>query len=433
MAPLPLYGSGFDLSGKAFEAFEDRLRRIGTQSQATFTLYRLAAEKFLEASGFNRESSDRFVERIKGGDVDPYKALDSFVSSLMKRGLAPKSVNLYFDAAKRFLEFNGVRLSRERLKEEVARPRPYVVNQDRIPTQEELRKLFYLSNFEQKVILCVLVSTGMRAGEATKIKVEDCRLEEDPPHVMLKPEYTKGRRGRIVLLTEEARELLRTYIAQKGLRPEDRVFPISVRGLEMKVFRLLSKAGLVKKSRNIYEIHLHCFRKYFKTMLAASGVQESFINMLMGHKAYLDESYLRANLEMIKEQYNRAVDKLTLGKAPSESKESKVMKVIQTLGLDPKEVFNVLKSRFNFEVEISKLSGVEASAKALGILDLLYVICPEEVEEAIRTLLRRRARAANCNGGYIIVRGEEELLAKLDEGCELVKELSGGRYLLKAP
>ncbi|MEM1582849.1 MAG: hypothetical protein QXK89_10160 [Candidatus Bathyarchaeia archaeon] len=42
----------------------------------------------------------------------------------------------------------------------------------------------------------------------------------------------------------------------------------------------------------------------------------------------------------------------------------------------------------------------------------------------------------SCNGGgcgYVIVRGEEELLARLEDGYELIRELANNRFLLKAP
>lgn len=416
----------------SWETFIEKVRRIGTQSEETFKSYVKGARYFLEVHGYGPDRSDELVERVKRGEVDPYRALDEFVGEMVKRGVAPKSITIWVHGARKFLEFNGIRLDKERLKSEVVLPKPYTVNVDRIPTHEELKRGFMLANLDQKALLCLLVSTGMRIGEALKVKVEDLRLDEDPPHIVLRPEYCKGRRGRAVLLTREAVAILKEYVAVKGLSGGDRLFNLTIAGAEEKLRRLFFKIGLKEKSRRFYVVHAHCLRKYFRTMCAVAGVQEAFTHMLLGHKAYLDESYLRANLAMVKAEYAKVEPYLTLGGVAQEDKSERVLRLISTLGLTPQEVFNILKSRFNFELRATEgVRGVDAQAAAIESLKLLYTIFPQEIEEAIKDyVVRRRA-----DGGrrFVVVSGEEELLRKLEEGYELVKELSGGRFLLRAP
>jgi len=79
---------------------QDFLDRVGRWTPSTRVGYAIALSLF--ASSLEAPSPDRVVERIKAGELDPYKALEKFVYVQAGRGLAPKTVRYYPDAVKAY-------------------------------------------------------------------------------------------------------------------------------------------------------------------------------------------------------------------------------------------------------------------------------------------------------------------------------------------
>jgi len=394
------------------------LKRVGTQSQKTYDQYLRGAKKFLETVGMDAET---LIAKVKKGEADVYELLDTFVAKMVEEGLSPTSIRVYLAGVKHFLASNGIYLNKEEFKDKVILPKSQGNFPDRIPTKEELKMMYYAARFDTRTMIVLMVSTGMRLGEVVRVKVEDINFDHDPPYIRLKPEYCKGKKGRIVLLTPEAVDHLKRLIFMKQLKPKDRLFPNYEADAWAKIMRVIERVGLLKKvNERRYELHPHSFRKYFRTMLAAAGVQESFIRMLLGHRSYLDESYLRANIEMVKEQWNLAIPYLTIMSTESRtSKVSKVLELAKALGVTADELIEALKGRFYFEGELT-----------IDGLDLIYAMFPDIVISTLRYLAKKKL-PANGGGRYVIVKGEQKLLEYLEAGYELVKELKRGKYLLK--
>jgi len=441
-----------------WQNFLDDLALLGTQSKNTRETYIRGAKQFLD---FAKLTPHKAVQVGKTDKI--FSLLRSFVRQLHSEGKSSWTIHTYLSGVKRFFEANGVFLDENQLKRRVTAPKPKAKTEDRIPTQEQLQLVFNLMDLQGKAMLATLVSSGMRIGELIKFKLSDLHLEEKlpdgrilPPHIHLRAEYTKGKRARIVLITPEAAELLKQYIEYEKRRshrvtekeaseilrkypprirrameakifrksrfksPEDRVFSMGRTTAWMKIHNAFAKAGLQDKSGNRYVFHPHCLRKYTKTMMAAAGVQESFIAMQLGHKAYLDESYFRANFEMLASQYEKAIPYLTIQKKVEEKPISKIFQLMNTLGVTPQElVQELVQMGYRFE------GGLEEE-----ILASVYEVFPEDVMKAIRSIVKKR-QATNGSGNFMIVKGEEKLLEYLNQGWELVKELRDDRYLLK--
>jgi len=75
---------------------------------------------------------------------------------------------------------------------------------------------------------------------------------------------------------------------------------------------LLKSADLAEKRRRSHTLRLHTLRKYFRTRLEASNVPSGFIVRMMGHKSYLDQSYLKPSEEELVEKYRVAVPELEI-------------------------------------------------------------------------------------------------------------------------
>lgn len=66
-----------------------------------------------------------------------------------------------------------------------------------------------------QVLTMLLVSSGLRVGEALQIKVKDLNLEANPPKINLPAEITKTGVERDVYLTREMVEILENWIKYK--------------------------------------------------------------------------------------------------------------------------------------------------------------------------------------------------------------------------
>ncbi len=423
----------------AWKKFERRVRRVGTGSEETYYHYLKFAKRFIEFSGMD---PDELVKALREGRVDLYELLDEFVSVLVDEGKTRQTINVYIAAIRHFLLANGIKLDREELKNRVLLPRHYSQFEDRIPTKEELKLMYHTADLTTRTLLVVLVSTGMRIGEALKVKVEDLHLDHDPPYIRLRPEYCKGKRGRIVLLTPEAVDLLKQYIRVKGLREGDLLFNLSYNSAWGRLRRVFDNVDTRTVGRR-YILHPHSLRKYFRTMLAVAGVHKDFINKLMGHKDYLSENYIRENLEMVKREYAKAIPYLTIQHEERRDVVStfvdQMLELAKRYGVTESEIVEALRRKFNFE-----LASAEVTYDSLReSLNIIYALYPEEVREVFRELLHVQTNGAvstsrvNDLGSslrrpkYVIARGEGELMKYLEEGYELVRELSGNRFLMR--
>jgi len=87
---------------------------------------------------------------------------------------------------------------------------------------------------------------------------------------------------------------------------------ISEAALRSRWRRLLKSADLAEKKRRFHILRLHTLRKYFRTKLEASNVPTGFIERMMGHKPYLDQSYLRPSEEELLERHRLGIPELAI-------------------------------------------------------------------------------------------------------------------------
>jgi len=198
-------------------------------------------------------------------------ALRSFLKYLARRGekvLAPETIELG-KAESHSIKF----LEREQIER--------LLNMPEISTPQGMR---------DKAILEVLFSTGLRVSELVALNRDSVNLDRREFGVI-----GKGRRPRVVFLSEKAAHWLKRYVAGRqdlakplfvrlsGKKPEEgdktgeslRLTPRSVQ-------RIVEK--YVKKARLPMKITPHGLRHSFATDLLASGADLRAIQELLGHK-----------------------------------------------------------------------------------------------------------------------------------------------------
>ena len=141
----------------------------------------------------------------------------------------------------------------------------------------------------------LLYSTGMRVGELLRLQLKDINMEDYLVNII----DGKGKKDRVVILTEIAKRYLEVYV--KHVRPRllnmgvesEYLFPLRdgrqyVPSLMVNRFRRYKELAEIK-----HQVSFHTFRRSFATHLLQEGVDIRHIQQLMGH------SSLRATIEYI--------------------------------------------------------------------------------------------------------------------------------------
>jgi integrase/recombinase XerD len=136
-------------------------------------------------------------------------------------------------------------------------------------------------------ILLLLLDTGLRISELTRIKMVDINSTQGYIQVM-----GKGQKERMVPFSTFTRKELMKYINRYRLHlcgiDSSYLFPkkdgdnISVNGVQQMIKRLASKAGLKKNVK----CHPHIFRHTCATMLRARGCSPEILQLIMGHESF---------------------------------------------------------------------------------------------------------------------------------------------------
>lgn len=155
----------------------------------------------------------------------------------------------------------------------------------------------------------VLAGSGMRIGEATSFEIKDIDLSVSPARIYLKASYTKNKKARMVLITEEAKQ---EVIKMIGDRTAGQVFLKNQNTFNYHWIRAMRTLNIPKSHFvDRYMIHPHMLRKWFLSefsLVASRDIAE----MLAGHSGYLSDSYRRYSTKTIVSEFLKAESAITV-------------------------------------------------------------------------------------------------------------------------
>lgn len=137
-----------------------------------------------------------------------------------------------------------------------------------------ISRLGAIKNLKHKAILSLAYSTGARVSEVINLKITDI----DSKRMVITIRQAKGRKDRIVPLSENLLRLLRSYFKQH--RPKEYLF----NGHDKPKYSAESCNKLVKK--HIGEgYHFHLLRHSYATSMLDMGTDLRYIQVLLGHSS----------------------------------------------------------------------------------------------------------------------------------------------------
>jgi len=291
-------------------------------SKGTKKSYKSVLNKFFRTLGCSPNS---YFSSGRDYEADLY----DFALSI--RRMANKTFHSYIVIIKTFFLENDITVSEKTLKRiKRLKPGTYALTRDRLPTIDELKLILSHADLRMKALILTLLSSGMRIGEAVRIKINDVDFENSPTRINLRSNITKTKKPRIVFISDEAtiyvKEFLRhhdSYMRSACNRlnipgktknlEDDRVFPFNESSVNSAFQRLLRLSNLDQRDTetNLHIIHIHCFRKAFRTKMALE-IPLDIVETLLGHSGYLSSAYVRHSEQELASYYLQGMNAVTV-------------------------------------------------------------------------------------------------------------------------
>lgn len=238
---------------KIYKICEQKLYYLN-YSKRTISIYLHYIEKFLN-------SIDTNIQRVNSKDFQSYLDNYNFTSVSQQNQIINAIRFLYkFGLGKKY---DKVSFTRPRKEKKL----PKVIDNDYI-----LSRLSGIENLKHRAILSVTYSVGLRVSEIINLKIEDI----DSKRMVIHIKNAKGKKDRIVPLSNNILELLREYY--KEYTPREYLF----NGQKSLMYSSNSCNKIVKKYLG-NQYHIHQLRHSCFTNLLESGVDIRIIQKIAGH------------------------------------------------------------------------------------------------------------------------------------------------------
>ena len=194
------------------------IRNVSTMNKSTAREYFSRLEDFkgfMQSEYDNLLSVDKLLLKIKKGNQDPYNLLNSYAAYLNNRSISAVTLKQRIVTVKNFFEYWDIDISPRRFKLKVKLPKVVRKKKEALSKEEIIEILNVCDNIRLRTYVILLASTGMRAVEALSIRIKDIDFDSNPVKVFVRGEYTKTKVDRIIFLTEELTQQLKSWLDYK--------------------------------------------------------------------------------------------------------------------------------------------------------------------------------------------------------------------------
>jgi len=313
------------------------------------TIYNVEVEEITKME----ELANKYFSEKRNHEED----IEKFFTAIKDK--PPKTIRLMISAIRTFLIENGIEIKEafwRRLRKRIKGKRALTI--DVVPNNNELKQIILHMPIHGKALTLLLASSGMRIGEALKLKLNDIDLEREPTRINIKGEYTKTGNPRIAFCSKEAKEAIkewlkirndylrqaygRSRVYEKDIE-DPRLFPF-----EAPVFyeiweKAVKRAGFekIEEKTNRQVVHPHVLRKFFRTKMATL-IPLDVVEALMGHEGYLTEVYRRYSIEDLERFYLQGEPSVLIFSSSEDI--TKLKKEIEEKNLQLQNIINGLVS-----------------------------------------------------------------------------------------
>jgi len=363
------------------------------------------------------------------------------VSFLESQGRAGSFIAGIMKSVKSWLSFNGISI-KQKIKVKGADSTPSLKD-EKIPSQEELKRIFLSGNKKSRVASSLMAFSGIRpevlgsynGSDGLKImdfpemEIRDNQVtfSKIPTMIIIRPELSKTRKRYFTFLGPEGCQYLKDYLEErmrKGevLKPESPVItPVREKDRSRRDhIRTINIGDMIRKAIRKSGINQrpYVLRAYFDTqlMMAESKglILRDFRQFFMGHTGDIEHRYTlnkgklpENTIEEMRNSYQKSLKFLeTENKGISESEMNKTIRELKTSML-------ILAGFSEEEIEKEKL------------LELSN-------EDLIKKIDEKRIKHLN-NGNSQKVVSMRELKQYIEQGWEFVANINSREAIIRVP
>lgn len=294
---------------------QEWLEEIEARSYNSMQAHKFGIQKwdeFLTSIGHNDEVALKEL-KAKSNEPDAYLFLNKYVVFQTKQGLKRTNITLNFQILRSWCSSNGIMLHQEYIRSFVKFPK--LTRELKVPLNNEIIKsLIVNSPKNTRIILMVLLSSGMRIGEVLQLKVRDINPNTSPIQIKVRASTTKTKEERIAYVSSECWEQLRPLLNKDS---EDFIFlkkfgKHSLIYFEGQFGKVRKQCGWLDKYEDgkYYHVNIHAFRANYMTQ-ATKILGGDTAHALLGHHQYLDQ-YFRLSEKERGELYQKLEPYLTV-------------------------------------------------------------------------------------------------------------------------
>ena len=243
---------------------------------------------------FEKKYEQEYIQRLTSEMVSSYRLLLSRYENEKGKKLSLATQSYYIISLRAFLKFLSKKGVKSLSAEKIDLPK-VGSRQIKFLTRDQVERLLVtpdlttVNGLRDRTILEVLFSTGLRVSEMAKLNRDKIDLKAREFGII-----GKGRRSRVVFLTERSCEWLKRYLSTRDdrynplwIRYSGKEADISSAGESMRL-SVRSIQRLVEKYRRIaglpIKVSPHTLRHSTATTLLSSGANLRSVQEILGHK-----------------------------------------------------------------------------------------------------------------------------------------------------
>ena len=406
---------------------------------------RITADVYMRRLGAFCETIDKDpLKLLKLKDKTLADIMTDYVSDQERKGRAGSYVKSTLKAVKSWLAFNGIKLPRK-IKIMGAEDAPSLRN-ERVPTPEELKRIFLAGNSRTRVACALMAFSGLRpqvlgnylgtdglkVSDIPDMRIgrEEIKFDKVPIRVIVRKELSKARIEYFSFLGPEGCSYLEAYFKERisqgeDISPDTPVITPSKLALRNGHCIRTPKIGtLIKETitKAGFDSRPYVLRAYFDTRLMMAQDERLIIRdyrtFFMGHKGDIEHTYTTnkalsgETIESMRDAYKRA------------------MKLVETekKGIPEEDLTRKLREFAVMMFETQFGSKLDDNEK-----ERLYGLSIEEFQEELRKMSSARKADIINNGHKQKPIPLSEVENYIEKGWEFVATLPGERVIVKLP
>ena len=222
---------------------------------------------------FSDEFSDRELESITPDEILSFLTKITDGNKQTTKRNRYSSLKAFFNFIKNSIDINiqnpcDTPILRKIFKDSKSPPWP-IIEKELI---DEI--IFKTTNPRNRIMLELMARGGMRIGEVLKIRPIDIQDRK-----ITLPEPKSGKESEVVFIPQKVADRLKDYIKEKGIEPDQRIFPITYNAARVMVIKAGKSVG----------IHLrpHDLRRFCATYASRAGTPIEIVSKIVLRHAHL--------------------------------------------------------------------------------------------------------------------------------------------------